>query len=228
MEIVPDNGEAVPFVFVVPESPGTAIETLRTLEVNRDWQQFLRGPWIWCLQTYQELRKLGCPVVLANKPAPGCVNLIHVRQLHRLRLKPNTFAVSIQADCPDVAPWTPVNIVQNRRQEDRQRSFWIPHWPQPGLIPRSPERNHVKCAAYTGNDDWLAGTERQWSRALGSLGIVFRYLGNDSWNDYSTIDVLIVIRSFDQSAYDFKPPTKLINAWHGQLPLVAGLDSAFS
>jgi hypothetical protein len=41
------------------------------------------------------------------------------------------------------------------------------------------------------------------------------------------IDVLIGIRSFDTNPYDNKPPSKLINAWHSQIPFVGGHDSAF-
>ncbi|PQO38066.1 hypothetical protein C5Y97_08250 [Blastopirellula marina] len=48
-----------------------------------------------------------------------------------------------------------------------------------------------------------------------------------NWNDFSGVDIVIGIRSFDGQTYDTKPPSKLINAWHAGTPFVGGHDSAF-
>ena len=60
------------------------------------------------------------------------------------------------------------------------------------------------------------------------IGMSFRILGPDDWNDLSAVDVLIGIRSFSRATYDDKPATKLYNAWHATIPFVGGWDSAFS
>ena len=212
----------------MPAVCDTSIADLRKIDVSEDWRQIVRAPSAWCLQTYLELRKRDVAVRLEYEPVPGCINFVHVRQLHRLNRDSDTLIASIQADCPDVAPWTLINIVQNQRQEDRERSWWVPHWPVPGLVPRSSTRNQVQCAAYSGNLEWLAGTEGQWRRGLESLGMEFRCLTSDCWNDHSNVDVLIAVRSYDRCEYDNKPPSKLITAWHARVPLVAGYDSAYA
>jgi hypothetical protein len=66
-----------------------------------------------------------------------------------------------------------------------------------------------------------------WEAALKSRGIDFRHLDSDNWHDYSTVDVLLAMRSFDKSRYVCRPPSKLINAWHARIPLIGGYDSAF-
>ena len=216
----------MPYVFVLSATSASQLNALRALEVKEAWQYLRRGVSIWTLQTFLELKKRGWPVALMGEPQPGSVNFVHVLQLFRRRPSPNLFFVSIQADCPAI-PWTSANIVQNRLQADARRSFWIPHWPQPGLIPRSPGRDDVACVAYAGDPAWMAGSEVVWRAALRSCGIEFRCLDADNWNDYSGVDILLAIRSFDKSPYAYKPPSKLLNAWHARIPLVGGYDSAF-
>lgn len=218
--------DTVPHVFVLSDASSDHLEMLRTLTV-RDARPYLtRGVWIWCLQTFLELRDRGLPVQLMRRPQQGAINFMHVRQLRSRKPQPGLFIVSIQADYGPV-PWTSINIVQNLLQADQKRSFWIPHWPQPGLIPRGRERNRVECVAYAGNDRGLAGSRDLWSSTLKSHAIEFRYLDPEAWNDYSGVDVLLAIRSFDQARHACKPPSKLLNAWHARVPLVGGYDSAF-
>jgi hypothetical protein len=217
---------AIPYVFVLSGSSTSELELLRALELKDAGQHLTRGVTIWCLQTFWELQRRGLPVDLMSEPRAGAVNFTHVRQLYRQRPAPGVFIVSIQADYPAV-PWTGANIVQNRLQADGRRSHWIPHWPQPGLIPRSPGRDRVERVAYAGSPRNLAGSARAWAEALKSRGIEFRCLDADTWSDYSNVDVLLAVRSFDKSRYDYKPPSKLVNAWHARIPLVGGYDSAF-
>jgi hypothetical protein len=232
MTVAPSNANAAPapapapYVFVVPEASAAQLETLRSLDPRVDWRQLGHGEYSWCLQTFLELRDRGWPVALLSEPQPGHVNFVHAAHLSSLKPTAEAFIVAIRADYPRV-PWAAANVVQNRLQADDRGSFWIPHWPQPGLIPRAADRDTVQCVAYAGVPCWLARGERQWSAALKALGIEFRRLGHDNWNDYSTVDVLVAVRSFDESRYDEKPPSKLFNAWHARVPLIAGYDSAF-
>jgi hypothetical protein len=216
----------VPFVFVLSGLSAAQLESLRALQVKDARPHLTSGVFIWCLQTFLELKGRGLPVALMSEPRAGSVNFVHVRQLYRRRPAAGIFIVSVQADYAAI-PWTSVNVVQNRLQADVHRSHWIPHWPQPGLIPRSQGRNRVKCVAYAGNPRNLAGSASAWGAALKSQGIEFRHLDSDNWNDYSGVDVLLAVRSFDKARHENKPPSKLLNAWHAGIPLVAGYDSAF-
>jgi hypothetical protein len=218
---------SVPIVFVLSDASPSQLEFLRTLETQDAEPYLKRGVWIWCLQTFLELRNRGLPVSLMSEPEAGAVNFMHVRQLSRQKPTPDAFFVSIQADYAAI-PWTSANIVQNQLQADQKRSFWVPHWPHPALIPRSPARDRVECVAYSGNPQGLAGSEEKWSTALRCAGIEFRNLSSDAWSNYSDVDVLLGVRSFDRTRYTYKPPSKLLNAWHARIPLVAGFDSAFA
>jgi len=47
------------------------------------------------------------------------------------------------------------------------------------------------------------------------------------WKDYSKVDVVLAIRSFDGNKYDYKPATKLYNAWVAGVPAILGSESAY-
>jgi hypothetical protein len=217
---------ALPCVFVLSDVSASQLAAFRALEVRKAWPYLTRGVLIWCLQTFLELRDRGLPVRLMSEPQAGAVNFVHVRDLARLKPAAATFVVSIQADYRAI-PWTCLNIVQNLLQADQKRSFFIPHWPQPSLVPRNARRDRVECVAYAGNDRELAGSDLEWSTALKACQIEFRKLYSHNWNDYSNVDVLLAVRSFDKSRHANKPPSKLLNAWHAGIPLVGGYDSAF-
>src|ERR1700685_2285754 len=218
---------APPLLFVVPAARSLPLDSLRALDVRADWRELGHGEYSWCLQTFLELRDRGWPVELAHVPRPDRVNLVHVGHMTTVKPPADAFIVAVQADYPHVG-WAQAHVVQNRRQEKSKGSFWVPHWPQPGIVPRSPDRgDSVRCVAYAGVGCWLAGGERPWAIAIEKLGIEFRRLRPENWNDYSTVDVLSAIRSFGRTRHDTKPPSKLFNAWHAGIPLVAGYDSAF-
>jgi hypothetical protein len=143
-----------PSVFVLSGSSASELESLRALDLKDASRYLTRGVNIWCLQTFLELKRRGLPVDLMSEFRAGSINFAHVRQLYRQKPVSGVFIVSIQADYPAV-PWTGANVVQNRLQADGKRSFWVPLWPQPGLIPRDPRRNRVECVAYAGDPVWL-------------------------------------------------------------------------
>ena len=59
-------------------------------------------------------------------------------------------------------------------------------------------------------------------------GIEFDILDTEQWQDLHDVDVLVGIRHFGKKHYKRKPPTKLIDAWHANIPFVGGWDSAYS
>jgi hypothetical protein len=51
----------------------------------------------------------------------------------------------------------------------------------------------------------------------------------ETWADYSEIDGLVAIRKCEakNGEFDYKPPTKLYNAWHAGVPAILGSESAY-
>ncbi|MGE3317427.1 MAG: glycosyltransferase, partial [Planctomycetaceae bacterium] len=137
----------------------------------------------------------------------------------------DAFVVGVQADyLPH--PSAQIHIVQNQSQVS-ETCFWLPHWLQPGLIPRDSSRTGLRTVGYAGQDYYLAGGRGRWENECRRLGLEFRMLSAENWHDFSSIDAVLAIRTFDHYEYDKKPATKLFNAWHVGTPLVAGNDSAF-
>jgi hypothetical protein len=215
------------FNFVVPADSDDELDALCRLDPDRDWNRFTGGVFCWTLLTGLILKQRGLPVLLSRESRADAINLAHAVQLRRIPPRTDRFVVSLQADYPRI-PWAQLHVVQNPAQLGSAAAYWMPHWPQPGLVPRDPSRRGVRCAAYAGREYWLAGSPDSWRRALAELGIEFRMMEPDGWNDLSGVDILLAIRSFDRKTYRGQPPTKLLNAWHAGIPLVAGNDSAFA
>ncbi len=100
------------------------------------------------------------------------------------------------------------------------------------MIPRNPNRgDKFKNVAYFGISYNLAPELRQpaWEEELQKLGLVWRrekerYL----WHDYSEVDAIVAVRSFDGKIdYPWKPASKLFNAWNANVPAILGVESAF-
>jgi hypothetical protein len=195
---------------------------------------FFNGPWLsWTLQTYLRLREHDYPCRLVGAiPEEGIV-VVHRGDLPFNR-KPS-------ADCIFVttlgdAGWHPyahVQIVQNPNHlEGRNGTFFMHHWTQPGLIPRNEDRgNAFENVGYFGHPDQLADPlhDNTWAQFLTEHGLIWIpvHKGSDRQSDYSDIDLIVAIRSFDGRAYDYKPATKLHNAWLAGVPAILGPESAY-
>jgi hypothetical protein len=205
-----------------------ALKNYLSMDANDAVKVFTRGDLNWCLQTYLILKnRSNLPMKCTNSICDNSINLVHSDQLLNLEGEPSQFIVCVRADYPK-RRWAHYHIVQNKRQLEAHTSF-VPHWVQPGLIKRNPNRRGVKRVAYVGEprNGNLAGSIDEWKNLLSPHGIEFATLPEGSWHDLSEIDVLIGVRSFTKRGYDTKPPTKLFSAWHANIPFVGGYDSAF-
>lgn len=183
----------------------------------------------WCLQTYLILKKLtDLTLTCSNTLKENCVNIIHSDRLLKYRGNSAHFIVSVQGDFPRRI-WAHYHIVQNKNQVGSNKSF-VPFWLTPGLKKRNPDRHSVLRIAYAGQtfNGNLAGTENAWNELFEKHGVEFVTIAKDAWHDLSEIDVLLGIRDFDSRPHNTKPPSKLINAWHAQIPFIGGYDSAFT
>lgn len=198
------------------------------IKIEEAYKVFNRGDLAWCLQTYLILLKRGTvPVSCSNQLSDNAINIIHSNQLLKLRGNTSHFIVCVCADYPK-RQWAHYFIVQNKNQV-KHRCAFIPHWVQQGLIKRNPERKGISRIAYAGipYNGNLACSTSYWEQLLLPYGIDFTVLTENSWHNMSAVDILVGIRSFDGKPYNSKPPTKLLNAWHANIPFIGGHDSAY-
>jgi hypothetical protein len=182
----------------------------------------------WCLQSYLILKKnTSLPLTCSNYLKENTINIIHSDQLLKFKGSPSHFILCIQADFPP-RKWAHYHLVQNKNQL-RKNCSCIVFWLQPGLIKRDISRRGVKRVAYAGQTFGnFAGTSETWNELLEKHNIEFVTIPKEQWHNLRSIDVLVGLRSFNKQLHDRKPPSKLINAWHAEIPFVGGYDSAFT
>src|SRR5690349_16348103 len=152
----------------------TNLDALRDLDPDRDWQEFVTGERAWILQTYLRLRAAGAPVELAGTIPHEGVAVFGSKQRQAVRALAgrgrSSILVGVRADVGE-ALIADFEIVQNRHQADGVRRFFVPHWPQPGLIARDRARGtrieNVAFKGFSGNlHEEFAGPEwREWLSA---------------------------------------------------------------
>jgi hypothetical protein len=227
---------------------GEDLEALSRIDPDRDWGELQTGERAWILQTWLRLRRAGHPVELsATAPENGLV-VFHAKQAKELlrqrsRLR-DAVLVGVRADNrePLIADF---EILQNGFFADRQsqgrtrRRFFLPHWPQSGLVPRDPARGErIERIAYKGFAANLHPDFRTpaWTGFLAQEGIEWvvdavafdgrnrRELG---WPDFRTVDLALAVRSAEKKQRRSKPATKLVNAWLAGVPALLGPELAF-
>ena len=203
---------------------------------------------IWTIQTYLRLKENEFPCQLIDTmPNEGIVVVDRYSWPSHLKPPANLLWVSIKAD-QNPHTYAQVHVVQNATEvtartiqiqclsKDRYllpgKRFYMPHWPQPGIIPRNPSRgNRFENVAYLGISHNLAPELKQpaWQEELQKLGLVWKpEQETNRWHDYSEVDVIIAVRSFDgKTDYPWKPASKLFNAWNANVPAILGVESAF-
>ena len=213
---------------------------------DENWSGFGLGLYTWTIQTFLRLRACDFPCQLVNHfPKEGIVFVHHnAFRAHKARLKPSRKLLLICLKAEERPyPYAQLHIVQNPTEASASKNrFYLPHWPQPGLIPRDSNRgDRFENIAFFGHYSNLA-IELQipsWQQQLSSLGLRWHYVINQNkwndyhsldnrWNNFQQIDAIVAVRSFQSShPYNNKPATKLFNAWLGRVPALLGLESAY-
>jgi hypothetical protein len=241
---------ALPVVFYLSEERDVA--RLRELDPDRDLDAFRPGEFSWVAQTYLRLRAAGHPVELrATVPDRGLV-VFHAKHKHALARaarsanaaaaapgRQEVYFVAIRADnsSPLLADF---EVLQSGRFADDRTLFWIPFWPQPGLLPRDASRGTTLArVAYMGLIENLHPEFRgeAWRTAVAAMGLEwvvrevrFRRdgdLGQIDWEDYRALDAIIAVRPRDRHLRYSKPASKLINAWRAGVPALLGPEFAY-
>lgn len=191
------------------------------------------GPAAWVVQTYLHLSARGLDCNLTGDiPSSGIVLAHHDDFPPESDIPASTYWVCAQADRTTVQPYADFLILQNPTQRaiSLQPYTYLPHWPQPGLIPRDSRRgDEFRNATFFGelqniHEGLKTPTFTQWCN---NNNIHFDIAPRSRWHDYSTSDAVIALRPSDKGWSSEKPPTKLINAWIAGVPAILGLESAF-
>lgn len=228
----------VPVLFYIPRSewPPQGIPQIPVTHWNSQNLWPVGGKYNHTLQTYLRLKSEGFPCDLVDVLPDEGILITHRDFLpkHTKLLDPKLLVVCIKAERTP-HPYAQLHIVQNPFEESLLGSCWnahyIPFWTQRGLVPRNPNRqDRFETVAYFGRQVNLAPElkSRKWFQQLDHLGLRWYHASEAHlWYDYSDVDVILAVRSFDEQTYDDKPASKLFNAWRAGVPVLAGNDSAF-
>jgi hypothetical protein len=198
----------------------------------------------WTVQTFLRLRDAGYPVRLSGAIPDSGVVVFHAgqkKQLYRdLTRRSRAVLVGIRGDRRE-ALIADFEVLQNGRLADGRKRFFVPYWPQPGLLPRDASRGTtIRQASFKGFDRNLHPDLRgaRWHAFLGERGITWEADSMDhsqsergelavTWQDYRDVDLIVALRPYALASAAFKPATKLYNAWHAGVPALLGPEYAF-
>jgi hypothetical protein len=235
----------VPVTFFLAD---TDLDRLRALDPDRDWRELQLGERAWVLQTWLRLAAAGYPAPLAAVPPAAGLVVFHAKQrrelLRRLPGRQARRALTLVAIRGDIKPVRAADfeVVQNGRSADGRRAYFVPHWPQPGLIARDPARGTtLSRLAYKGFDlnlhpyfrssdwrGWLAARGIEW--VADSVPYDGKRAADPTlaWPDFRDVDAVLAVRPADVPRPGSKPATKLYNAWHAGVPALLSPDPAFA
>jgi len=200
----------------------------------------------WILQTYLWLRREGYCVLLSDEPPKKGIVVLLVEpeiverfQSQFSRAHRNLFILTVRADIIGFrSPIGDADVVQNARFADGERTFFVPHWPQPGIIRRNPERGtRIENIVFKGGFGSLHEDFRssRWYDYLSSQNLKFEIASAHTegkvprWHDYSTADLTLAVRPpFSDGGLRYeKPASKLVNSWHAEVPALLGPEYAY-
>lgn len=222
---------------------GSDVASLARLDPDRDWREFVTGERAWVLQTFLRLRAAGLDASLCDRlPRAGIAvfSASHRAQLARGPVqRTDAFLLATRQDRRETL-FADAEVVQNPAQASDATRMHVPHWPQPGLVPRDAARgDRLRRLEYKGFVGNLHPDFRDpaWPRFLSRHGIewvcdgkVYRQDSTDGlqlqWNDYRDTDLVLAVRPSSADLHLRKPATKLCNAWLAGVPAMVGPESA--
>lgn len=228
----------VTFVSLEPEiwpelfcSNGELIDEEITLDPNTiPCSRLNRIDPCWIVLTYLQLKRRGLNVRLSNRFIPGEICVVSApNYFPTLTYTSSSFVVGCRGDGtrPSVCHFV---VSQSQFCVKSKTDVFIPHWPQPGLIPRCQERgNRIEHIVFKGAELAEEFRSADFCQALEQFGVKFSIHDNSkdgalNWHDYRDADLVLAVR--DHPAL-MKPASKLINAWKAGVPALLGPEPAF-
>lgn len=216
---------------------------------DQNWSGFGLGMYTWTIQTYLRLKRSGVPCQLTSTLPDEGIVLCHSNVIRGVQPlpAPKRFLICMKAEA-SLSAIAPMHIVQNPTEASpASERYFIPHWPQPGLMARSPERgNKLENIAFFGHQNSLTPELQSdaWRNALAERQLTETTICNNNrwnqhnnidtrWSDYRNIDAIVAVRSFSlvqrviTGKFSNKPATKLYNAWLAGVIPILGAESAY-
>lgn len=210
-----------------------------------NWAGFGLGIYAWTVQTYLKLREAGVVCHLTSHFPDEGIILFHANAARGATIAPGPkrLLICLKAESPLCAQ-AQLHVVQNPCEASSVcNCHFIPHWPQPGLLPRRPERqDRFENVAFLGHCNSLAADllSPYWQAQLQQRGLRWIPVVNTNpwnsaqsidtrWNDYQQLDAIVAVRRFHlaRPGYRSKPATKLYNAWLAGVPAILGRELAY-
>jgi hypothetical protein len=220
--------------------PATELEAWRALRPDREPQRLVLGEHYWIVLTWARLRAAGLAVQLDNRLPDAGVVVFYAgdkRAIWRQQCEGRSQAllVAVRSDRSPVG-FADVEIVQNLASADGLRSLHVPHWPQPGLLPRDPARGGaLRTVLFPGtprnlHPEFLGA---HWAAFLEARGLAFRcHFQADAgsppaYQDFRDVDLMLALRPAAAAQAGNKPAWKLFNAWLAGVPALLGPEAGY-
>jgi hypothetical protein len=223
---------------------GADVQALGRLDPDRDWREFVTGERAWVLQTFLRLRQAGFAAELSDRLPRSGIAVFSASHRARIARGPvqrtAAFLLATRQDRRETL-FADAEVVQNPAQASGANLLHVPHWPQPGLLPRDDARGdslrRIEYKGFIGNlhPDFR---DPAWPRFLADHGIewvcdgkVYAQGATDGlqlqWNDFRETDLVLAVRPASADLHLRKPATKLCNAWLAGVPAMLGPESAY-
>jgi hypothetical protein len=188
----------------------------------------------WIVLTYVYLKQKQLNVSISDRFISGEICVVSSLDLGIKDRTFNSFIVGCRSD-GFVPALCEIAVVQNKTCIQSETDIFIPHWPQPGLIPRRSERGStIENIVFNGDEINLYESFRsaEFKQELEKLGVRLRINGKAKnqpvmWHDYSTDDLVLAVRDLTEKDALVKPASKLVNAWLAGVPALLGPEPAF-
>ena len=213
------------------------IASWRSLCPDREPQRLILGEHYWIALTHARLRDAGADVRLDNRVPDEGIVVFYAGDKRKawaaVRRNSHALLVAVRSDRQPVG-FADIEVVQNATSAGGPRTWHVPHWPQPGLVPRDPSRGTtLRTILFPGTPENLhpGFSSQQWRDAMDERSLEFRCSSDGrgevrAWQDYSDVDAMLAIRPGGGEIRN-KPAWKLFNAWLAGTPAILGAEWAY-
>lgn len=200
-------------------------------DVDEIHDKIIDGIDVWIIQSYLIFKaaKTHFEIIFSDEIMADAINILHRDEIHLKRNLHKGFIVGIRADRPPLY-MADLVVCQNRSFARKIHGYYLPHWPQPGLVHRNYNRgNTLENIAFFGRlvnfDPRISGLD--FEAGLKKRGLQFIH-DEKKWYDYRNVDAIIGLRRVPEIEISTKPASKLTNAWLAGVPSLLGEEPAYA